>query len=136
SAVVLADTEDAWTDILKEEEIQYEPAKMNIFKDSINSGCGLASSGTGPFYCSVDNAVYMDLSFYDDLINKFGAKNGDFVLSYVISHEIGHHVQNVTGIMDKYQQEMSNLSKEEQNALTVRLELQADYLAGVVAKYQ
>lgn len=136
SAVVLADTEDAWTDILSEEDVQYEPAKMHIFKDSIKSGCGLASSGTGPFYCSVDNAVYMDLSFYDELINKFGAKNGDFVLSYVISHEVGHHVQNVTGIMSKYQEKMSKLSKEEQNALTVRLELQADYLAGVVAKYQ
>lgn len=136
SAVVLADTEDAWTDILNKENIQYEPAKMKVFKDSIKSGCGLASSGTGPFYCSADNAVYMDLSFYDDLINKFGAKEGDFVLSYVISHEIGHHVQNVTGIMSKYQDKMNRLSKEEQNALTVRLELQADYLAGVVAKYQ
>lgn len=136
SAVVLADTEDTWTEILKKEDIDYEPAKMHIFKDSINTGCGFADSGVGPFYCSVDKAVYMDLSFYDELINKFGAKEGDFVLSYVISHEIGHHVQNVTGVMDSYHKDMEGLSKEEQNALTVRLELQADYLAGVVAKYQ
>ena len=136
SAVVLADTEDAWSEILKEENMDYEPAKMHIFKDAIKTGCGLANSGVGPFYCSVDKAVYMDLSFYDELINKFGADDGDFVLSYVISHEIGHHVQNVTGVMDDYQKQMASLSKKDQNALTVRLELQADYLAGVVAKYQ
>ncbi len=136
SAVVLADTEDAWEEILGEEGIDYRPAQMKVFKDSIRSGCGLASSRTGPFYCSRDNALYMDLSFYDELINRFGAKEGDFVLSYVISHEIGHHVQNVTGIMSQYQKQMAKLSKEDQNALTVRLELQADYLAGVVARYQ
>lgn len=136
SAVVLKDTEDTWTEILKKENIEYKPAQMHVFKDSVESGCGLASKGTGPFYCSRDSCVYMDLSFYDELINKFGAKNGDFVLSYVISHEIGHHVQNVTGVMDQYYKKMKTLSKEEQNALTVRLELQADYLAGVVARYQ
>lgn len=136
SAVVLADTEDAWSEILQSEGISYEPAKMHVFKDQVQSGCGLASSGVGPFYCSLDKALYMDLAFYDELINKFGAKEGDFVLSYVISHEIGHHVQNVTGVMDQYQEQMQSLSEEERNALTVRLELQADYLAGVVANYQ
>lgn len=136
SAVALADTEDAWTEILGKEGIEYQPAQMHIFKDSVKSGCGLASSGTGPFYCSVDKSVYMDLSFYDTLIEKYGAKEGYFVLSYVISHEIGHHIQTVTGVMDQYQQMMQKLSKTEQNQLTVRLELQADYLAGVVARYQ
>lgn len=136
SAVVLADTEDAWTEILAKEGIDYKPAQMDIFKDAINTGCGFAQSGTGPFYCSRDNKVYMDLSFFNSLVNDFGAKNGDFIVSYVISHEIGHHVQNVTGIMDQYQKLMQKLPEKERNALTVRLELQADYLAGVVANYQ
>ncbi|MBS6928907.1 MAG: neutral zinc metallopeptidase, partial [Finegoldia magna] len=109
---------------------------LNIFKDQVKSGCGIANAGMGPFSCSRDEAVYMDLSFYDSLINDFGADEGDFILSYVISHEVGHHVQTITGVMQKYQEQMANLSEEEQNALTVRLELQADYLAGVVARYQ
>ena len=136
SAVVLADTEDAWHDILGKEGIEYREPKLNIFKDQVKSGCGIANAGMGPFYCSRDEAVYMDLSFYDSLINDFGADEGDFILSYVISHEVGHHVQTITGVMQKYQEQMANLSEEEQNALTVRLELQADYLAGVVARYQ
>lgn len=136
SAVVLADTEDAWTEILKEHNIEYREPKLNIFKDAVQSGCGTAQSGMGPFYYSRDEAIYMDLSFYDTLIKDFGAKEGDFILSYVISHEVGHHVQNVTGIMSQYQELMQKMSEEERNALTVRLELQADYLAGVVARYQ
>ncbi|MBU5668664.1 neutral zinc metallopeptidase [Peptoniphilus sp. MSJ-1] len=136
SAVVLADTEDAWTEILKTHDIKYREPKLNIFKDVVQSGCGTAQSGMGPFYCSRDESIYMDLSFYDSLINDFGAKEGDFILSYVISHEVGHHVQNLTGIMGQYQELMQKMSEEERNALTVRLELQADYLAGVVARYQ
>lgn len=136
SAVVLADTEDAWTEILKTHDIEYREPKLNIFKDVVQSGCGTAQSGMGPFYCSRDESIYMDLSFYDSLINDFGAKEGDFILSYVISHEVGHHVQNLTGIMGQYQELMQKMSEEERNALTVRLELQADYLAGVVARYQ
>ena len=136
SAVVLADTEDAWHEILKNEGVNYREPQLKIFKGQVKSGCGLASAGMGPFYCSRDEAIYMDLSFYDSLIRDFGADEGDFILSYVISHEVGHHVQEVTGIMDQYQELMGKLSEEERNALTVRLELQADYLAGVVARYQ
>lgn len=136
SAVVLADTEDAWHEILKNEGIDYREPKLKIFKGQVKSGCGLASAGMGPFYCSRDEALYMDLSFYDSLIRDFGADEGDFILSYVISHEVGHHVQEVTGIMSQYQEMMGKLSEKEQNALTVRLELQADYLAGAVARYQ
>ena len=109
---------------------------MEIFKGQVKSGCGIANSGMGPFYCSRDETIYMDLSFYDSLIRDFGADEGDFILSYVISHEVGHHVQEVTGIMKQYQELASQMSEEERNALTVRLELQADYLAGVVARYQ
>lgn len=136
SAVVLADTEDAWHEILKDEGIEYREPKLEIFKGQVKSGCGIANSGMGPFYCSRDETLYMDLSFYDSLIKDFGAKEGDFILSYVISHEVGHHVQEVTGIMSQYQELASKMSENERNALTVRLELQADYLAGVVARYQ
>lgn len=136
SAVVLADTEDAWHSILKKEGINYREPKLKIFKGQVKSGCGLASAGMGPFYCSRDETLYMDLSFYDSLIKDFGADEGDFILSYVISHEVGHHVQEVTGIMSQYQEMMGKLSEKDGNALTVRLELQADYLAGVVARYQ
>lgn len=136
SAVVLADTEDAWHSILKNEGINYREPKLKIFKGQVKSGCGLASAGMGPFYCSRDETLYMDLSFYDSLIKDFGADEGDFILSYVISHEVGHHVQEVTGIMSQYQEMMGKLSEKDGNALTVRLELQADYLAGVVARYQ
>lgn len=136
SAVVLADTEDAWSDILGAQGMAYEPAGMEVFKGSVNTGCGYATSGVGPFYCSLDKKLYMDLSFINSLVTDFGAKEGDFIVSYVISHEVGHHVQNLTGIMDNYQEAMRKLPEREQNALTVRLELQADYLAGVVARYQ
>ncbi len=136
SAVVLADTEDAWHEILKDEGIEYREPKLEIFKGQVKSGCGIANSGMGPFYCSRDETLYMDLSFYDSLIKDFGAKEGDFILSYVISHEVGHHVQEITGIMSQYQELASKMSENERNALTVRLELQADYLAGVVARYQ
>lgn len=136
SAVVLADTEDAWHEILKDEGIEYREPKLEIFKGQVKSGCGIANSGMGPFYCSRDETLYMDLSFYDSLIKDFGAKEGDFILSYVISHEVGHHVQEVTGIMSQYQELASKMSENERNALTVRLELQADYLAGVVARFQ
>lgn len=136
SSVVLADTEDAWHEILEKEGIKYREPKMEIFKGQVKSGCGIANSGMGPFYCSRDETIYMDLSFYDSLIRDFGADEGDFILSYVISHEVGHHVQEVTGIMKQYQELASQMSEEERNALTVRLELQADYLAGVVARYQ
>lgn len=136
SSVVLADTEDTWHSLLAKEGTQYKEATMYIFQDNVKSGCGIAQSGMGPFYCGQDQSVYMDLSFYDTLIKEFGADEGDFILSYVISHEIGHHVQNVLGIMDRVNRLRSKASQSDFNKLTLRLELQADYLAGVVARYQ
>lgn len=136
SSVVLADTEDAWNAILKQYNVRYREPKMKVFQNQVSTGCGVASSGVGPFYCGQDEALYMDLSFYRTLLKEFNAKEGDFVMSYVISHEVGHHVQKVLGILDKVNQMRQRVSKEEANALTVRLELQADYLAGVVARYQ
>ena len=136
SSVALKDTEDAWTKILKDYRRSYSPAKMVIFQQGIKTGCGVASSGTGPFYCGRDRKVYMDLSFYDTLLKEFGTKNNKFILSYVISHEIGHHLQNELGILDEVNKQRARVSESERNALTVRLELMADYLAGVVARYQ
>lgn len=136
SAVVLADTEDQWGALFQKEGRRYNPPKMAIFQETVRSGCGIAQSGMGPFYCGEDQKIYMDLSFYDELIKKFGAKEGDFVLSYVISHEVGHHVQKELGILDRVNALRSRASQQEANALTVRLELMADYLAGVVARYQ
>jgi len=136
SAVVLADAEDTWTTILSEASVRYRPAKLQTYSGMIQTGCGLGQSGMGPFYCGADETVYMDLSFYDELISTYGAKQGDFILSYVISHEIGHHVQKVTGVLSKVNERRASAAQNEANALTVRLELQADYLAGVVARYQ
>lgn len=136
SAVVLADTEDTWHALLAEEGYSYHEPQMQIFQENIQSGCGLASSGMGPFYCSIDRCIYMDLAFYRSLIEDFGADEGDFILSYVISHEVGHHVQNELGILDQVHKVMRSSSSKAANDLSVRLELQADYLAGVVARYQ
>lgn len=136
SSVALADTEDTWTELLAKEGKRYEDATLYIFQDAVKTGCGLGQSGMGPFYCGRDKSLYMDLAFYDTLINEFGANEGDFILSYVISHEVGHHVQNLLGIMDQVNQVRAGASQTEANKITLRLELQADYLAGVVARYQ
>lgn len=136
SAVALADTEDAWHEILGKYDIEYREPTLNVFEAKIETGCGIGQTGMGPFYCSADEQIYMDLSFYESLIRDFGANEGDFILSYVISHEVAHHVQKLTGILDKVNSARRKASKEEANELTVRLELQADYLAGVVARYQ
>lgn len=136
ASVVLKDTEDAWNEILAEYGYDYRPVKMDVYQDAVETGCGVGQSGMGPFYCSVDETIYMDLSFYDELINKFGADEGDFILAYVISHEVAHHVQNVTGVLGEVNNRRSRASQTEANEWTVRLELQADYLAGVVARYQ
>lgn len=136
SAVVLADTEDAWNYILGKEGIPYREPTLNVYKGTIQTGCGTGQSGMGPFYCSVDEQIYMDLDFYRTLVRDFGAKDDDFILSYVISHEVAHHVQKVTGVLGKVDEARARASKKEANELTVRLELQADYLAGVVARYQ
>lgn len=135
-SVVLADTEDAWHSILEREGITYREPKLAIYQDQIQTGCGLGQAGIGPFYCSADETIYLDLSFYETLIQQFRAQRGDFILSYVLSHEVGHHVQNVCGVLPAVHKQRAKLDEVAANALSVRLELQADYLAGVVAHFQ
>lgn len=129
-SVVLADTEDIWTEILAEEGIEYREPTLVLFSGSVQSGCGMAGSQMGPFYCSADDKLYIDLSFFKELRTKFKAP-GDFAIAYVVAHEVGHHVQNILGITDQVHELRSKLSQEEYNEYSVRLELQADYLAGV-----
>lgn len=126
--VVLADTEDVWANLID----GYREPTLVMFSGAVQSACGSASSATGPFYCSEDEKVYIDLSFYEDLKNRFDAP-GDFAQAYVIAHEVGHHVQHLMGITDKVHASRERLSEQEYNKLSVRLELQADFLAGVWA---
>ncbi len=133
--VVLADTEDVWNKIFSEQlNRKYEEPVLVLFSGTDQSGCGTASASTGPFYCPPDHKVYIDLSFYNDLKQRFDAP-GDFAMAYVVAHEVGHHVQNLLGTADKVRQEQSGLSQKEINALSVKLELQADFYAGVWAHY-
>jgi len=132
--VVLADTEDVWTEIFEEDGKTYIEPKLDVFRQSINSGCGFASAASGPFYCPQDSKVYIDLSFYDELRDRFGV-DGDFAMAYVIAHEVGHHVQHLLGITDKVDAQRGGLSEAEMNRLSVKLELQADFLAGVWANH-
>jgi len=133
--VVLADNEDIWTKIFAENGMTYEKPKLVLFKGSVQTACGGASSASGPFYCPGDRKVYMDLDFFEELKNKFGAKGGDFAIAYVISHEIGHHIQTLLGTSSKMRQEQEGKSEAEANKLSVALELQADFYAGVWAHY-
>lgn len=128
--VVLADTEDVWHQLLSD----YRELTLVLFSGNVQSGCGSADASTGPFYCSADEKLYIDLSFYEDLKNRFGAP-GDFAQAYVIAHEVGHHVQHLMGITDKVHAMREQLSEEEYNKLSVKLELQADFLAGVWANH-
>jgi len=128
--VVLADTEDVWNQLLTD----YREPTLVLFRGNVQSGCGSADASTGPFYCSADEKVYIDLSFYEDLKNRFGAP-GDFAQAYVIAHEVGHHVQHLLGITDKVHAMREQLSEEQYNKLSVKLELQADFLAGVWAHH-
>lgn len=132
--VVLADNEDVWHKLFEEQGMQYREPKLVLFRDAVESGCGQASSAVGPFYCPADEKMYIDLSFYDELKNRFSAP-GDFAMAYVIAHENGHHIQNLLGISDKVHQMRERLSEEEYNKLSVRLELQADFFAGVWAHH-
>lgn len=134
SLVVLKDLEDLWTDKLHDEGLSLNPSKLVVYSGNVESGCGFAQSGTGPFYCGADQKIYVDLSFYEELKNKFNA-SGDFAFAYVLAHEYGHHIQKELGILDKVHQMRSKLSEKEYNELSVRLELQADYFAGVFASY-
>jgi uncharacterized protein len=133
-AVVLADTEDIWRALFQKMGRQYEDPKLVLFSEQTRSGCGFASGASGPFYCPEDRRVYIDLGFYRMLRDRFGAP-GDFAQAYVIAHEVGHHVQNLLGISDKLQAARGRVSETEYNRLSVRLELQADFFAGVWAHY-
>jgi predicted metalloprotease len=133
-AVVLADTEDAWHELFRQMGRQYEEPKLVLFTDETRSGCGFASGASGPFYCPEDRRVYIDLGFYRLLQERLGA-GGDFAQAYVIAHEVGHHVQNLLGITDRVQAMRGRVNQSEYNRLSVRLELQADFLAGVWARY-
>ncbi|CAG5068805.1 hypothetical protein DYBT9623_01537 [Dyadobacter sp. CECT 9623] len=131
---VLGSTEDVWTNIYAANDAQYVKPKLQIFEDATQSGCGGASSAMGPFYCPADQKVYIDLSFCDLLRDRFKAP-GDFAVAYVVAHEVGHHVQNLMGISDQLQQQRGRISETEYNKLSVKLELQADFLAGVWANH-
>lgn len=133
-SVVLSDTEYVWQDIFTDLNREYEEPVLVLYSGFVQSACGNAGASTGPFYCPGDNKVYIDLSFYEQLQTFFNAP-GDFAMAYVIAHEVGHHVQNQLGIMDEYNSLRGQMSQTEFNELTVRLELQADYLAGVWAHY-
>ncbi|WP_337966694.1 neutral zinc metallopeptidase [uncultured Flavobacterium sp.] len=130
---VLAKTEDTWDKIFTEQGITYKKPKLVLFKGSVNTACGGASSASGPFYCPGDQIVYMDLDFFEELQTKFGAKGGDFAIAYVIAHEIGHHIQTLLGTSVKMRQAQEGKSEAEANKLSVALELQADFYAGVWA---
>jgi len=132
--VVLADAEDVWHELFQQQGRTYREPKMVIFSGGTDSGCGYASSAVGPFYCPADQTVYVDLDFFQELRRRFGAP-GDFAQAYVIAHEVGHHVQNLLGISDQVHAERERLSETEYNQLSVRLELQADFLAGVWAHH-
>lgn len=131
---VLADLEEVWQEQFRKNGEQYVEPRLVLFTDQVQSACGMAGAAVGPFYCPADNRVYIDLSFYGELRSRFGAP-GDFAQAYVIAHEVGHHVQNLLGISDRVHQMQSRVSREEANRLSVRLELQADFLAGVWAHY-
>lgn len=133
-SVVLADTEVVWNDIFADLGKEYNEPKLVLFTGSVQSACGVAGASTGPFYCPGDKNVYIDLSFYNELKTQFKAP-GDFAMAYVIAHEVGHHIQNELGIIAQMDEIRGKVSKEEYNKYNVRLELQADYLAGVWANH-
>ena len=130
AAVVLADTEDTWRALLPTLGTQYEEPRLVLFSGAVRSACGRGSAASGPFYCPPDRKVYLDLSFFDELAQRFGAP-GEFAQAYVIAHEVGHHVQNLLGIADQVTRRQRQATQAESNALSVRVELQADCLAGV-----
>jgi predicted metalloprotease len=133
--VVVKETEDLWTEVFEASGGQdYPEPTVVLFTGGVNTACGAADSRTGPFYCPGDQKVYIDLSFYDQLRDQFGAP-GDFAQAYVLAHEVGHHIQNITGVLPEFNQRRAAMSQEEANAYSVRVELQADCYAGVWANY-
>ena len=133
-SVVLADTETVWTDVFTELGEEYSEPTLVLYSDSVESACGIAGSATGPFYCPGDSNLYIDLSFFSELRERFRAP-GDFAMAYVVAHEVGHHVQTLLGVTEQLQTLRPQLSEAEYNEYSVRFELQADYLAGVWANH-
>jgi predicted metalloprotease len=134
-STVLADTEDVWKKIFEENGLTYEEPKMVLFRNNVETACGSATSASGPFYCPGDRKVYMDLAFFEELKTRFGAQGGDFAIAYVIAHEVGHHVQTLLGTSAKMRQLQEGKSEAEANKLSVALELQADFFAGLWTHY-
>ena len=134
ASIILAGTEDVWSAIFKQNGLTYTPPKLVIFDGSVQSGCGGATSQSGPFYCSADQSVYLDLSFFKDMKKQFGT-TGDFAWAYVIAHEVGHHVQYLLGTLNQVNQKRARSNEKTANQLSVRLELQADFYAGIWAHY-
>lgn len=132
--VVVKETEDLWTEVFAAQNQDYPEPVVVLFTGQVNTACGAADSRTGPFYCPGDQKVYIDLSFYDQLRDQFGAP-GDFAQAYVLAHEVGHHIQNITGVLPEFNSRRASMSQEEANAYSVRVELQADCYAGVWANY-
>ncbi len=133
-SVVLADIEDVWRAQFRQMGQEYQEPKLVLFSGQVQSACGFAGAAVGPFYCPGDHKVYIDLDYFEDMQRQLGA-HGDFALAYVIAHEVGHHVQNLLGIMDQVQALQARMSERESNQVTVRLELQADFFAGVWAHH-
>lgn len=131
-STVLADTEDVWTSLMQQEGKAYDAPKLVLFRGAVPTACGRGSAAMGPFYCPDDQRIYIDLDFFDVMDNRLGA-GGDFAQAYVISHEVGHHVQNLFGTSEKVNRARSSMSRAQANSLSVRIELQADCLAGVWA---
>ena len=129
-SVVLKDTEDVWSKIFAESGRTYREPKLVLFRQSVRSACGFSGAATGPFYCPADEKVYIDLDFLEEMLRRFRS-SGDFAMAYILAHEVGHHVQKLLGIMDKVDSQRGYVSKTKLNELTVRLELQADFLAGI-----
>ena len=132
--VVVKETEDLWTGVFAQQNEDYPEPNVVLFSGGVETACGAADSSTGPFYCPGDQKVYIDLSFYDQLREQFGAP-GDFAQAYVLAHEVGHHIQNITGVLPEFNQRRQSMSQDEANAYSVRVELQADCYAGVWANY-
>lgn len=131
---ILAGTEDVWTKIFEQNGRKYVPPRLVLFTGAVQSGCGGATSSSGPFYCSADQSVYLDLSFFSSMKRQIGA-DGDFAYAYVIAHEVGHHVQNLLGTLNQAHQQMARSNQTQSNQISVRLELQADFYAGIWGYY-
>ena len=132
---LLADNEDIWTKIFDENNLTFEAPKLVLFSGQVQTACGGASSASGPFYCPGDKVIYMDMTFFEELRTKFGAEGGDFAVAYVLAHEFGHHIQTILGTSSKVRQLQEGKSEAESNKLSVALELQADFYAGLWTHY-